>query len=189
MPLERSKDFKNSTRRLAARLRPGGLRRRRGAASSRSRASRCSSSRRRILGHATNVIVDGVSSGQGIDFTKLHQMLLVALGVYVASAVLSLPAGVPARGRRAAGDVPAALRRRGQAEPHAAAVRRPPAARRHAEPGHQRHRQPRPEPAADAEPAAHVDAHARRRADHDDHDLAAARRWSRSSRSRSRSSR
>ena len=28
MPLERSKDFKNSTRRLAARLRPGGLRRR-----------------------------------------------------------------------------------------------------------------------------------------------------------------
>ena len=83
----------------------------------------------------------------------------------------------------------ACARRRGQAQPHAARLRRPPAARRPAEPGHQRHRQPRPEPPADAEPDAHVDADARRRAHHDDHRSRRCSRSSRSSRSRSRSSR
>jgi ATP-binding cassette subfamily B protein len=87
MPLERSKDFKNSTRRLAARLRPEGL----GVAgvlilavSSVSLAVIAP----RILGSATNVIVDGVVSGQGIDFTRLHKILLFVLCIYVASAVL-----------------------------------------------------------------------------------------------------
>ena len=55
------------------------------------------------------------------------------------------------------------------------ALRRPPAARRPAEPGHQRHRQHRPEPAADAQPAADVDADPRRRAGDDVRHLAAAR--------------
>ncbi len=45
-------------------------------------------------------------------------------------------------------------RRRGQAQPAAAALRRQPAPRRPAQPGHQRHRQHRPEPPADAEPDA-----------------------------------
>ena len=35
------------------------------------------------LGNATNTVVAGVSGGQGIDFTKLHQQLLVVLAVYV----------------------------------------------------------------------------------------------------------
>ena len=57
----------------------------------------------------------------------------------------------------------------------AAAVLRRAAARRAAQPGHQRHRQRRAEPAADAEPAAHLAAH-RRRDDRDDGvDLTAAR--------------
>ena len=51
---------------------------------------------------------------------------------------------------------------------------RPAAARRAAEPGHQRHRQHRPEPAADAEPAAHLAADGHRRAGDDVLDLAAA---------------
>ena len=62
-------------------------------------------------------------------------------------------------------DLPAARRRRGQAQPAAAALLRPAAARRAAQPGHQRHRQHRAEPAADAEPAAHLAADGRRRAD------------------------
>ena len=55
-------------------------------------------------------------------------------------------------------------------------LHRPRAARRPAQPGHQRHRQHRPEPPADAEPDAHVGPAAHRRRRHDVHDLAAARR-------------
>ena len=87
MPLERSKDFKNSTRRLASRLRPEGL----GVAgvlilavSSVTLAVIAP----RILGSATNVIVDGVTSGTGIDYSELHRILLFVLGIYVTSAVL-----------------------------------------------------------------------------------------------------
>ena len=42
----------------------------------------------RVLGHATDLIVSGMSGG-GIDFTALHQTLFAALGLYVASAVLA----------------------------------------------------------------------------------------------------
>jgi ATP-binding cassette, subfamily B, multidrug efflux pump len=88
MPLERSKDFKTATRRLLIRLRPEALpvlvvlvfavmsvvlfvigp---------------------RILGQATNVIVDGVTTGAGIDFGKLHRTLLFAAGLYVAAGLLA----------------------------------------------------------------------------------------------------
>ena len=54
-------------------------------------------------------------------------------------------------------------RGRGQAQPPAAVVHRPAAARRPAQPGHQRHRQHRPEPPADPEPAADAGPHAGRR--------------------------
>ena len=43
----------------------------------------------RLLGEATNIIVEGVVSGQGIDFDALHSQLLTVLLVYVASFVLS----------------------------------------------------------------------------------------------------
>ena len=42
----------------------------------------------RVLGSATNTIVSGVQSANGIDFTKLHRTLLLALGLYISSAVL-----------------------------------------------------------------------------------------------------
>ena len=44
----------------------------------------------RILGNATNIIVQGQTSGKGVDFTRLYETLLKALSVYLLSAVLSL---------------------------------------------------------------------------------------------------
>ncbi|MGZ8735118.1 MAG: ABC transporter transmembrane domain-containing protein, partial [Acidimicrobiia bacterium] len=88
LPLERSKNFKNSTRRLAARLRPEGF----GVVGVLILAVASVTLlviAPRILGSATNVIVDGVVGGNGIDFTRLHRILLGVLVVYVASAVLS----------------------------------------------------------------------------------------------------
>jgi len=42
----------------------------------------------RVLGAATNVIVDGISGPDGIDFDELHKTLLLAAGIYVTSGVL-----------------------------------------------------------------------------------------------------
>ena len=116
-----------------------------------------------------------VVPGQGIDFAALRRTLLLV-------ARRSTSRRRCSRGCRAtcstascsAPMLPAARRRRGQAQPAAAALLRPAAARRAAQPGHQRHRQHRQTPAADAEPAAHLAAHRRRRAGDDVLDLAAA---------------
>ncbi|HEY3722216.1 MAG TPA: ABC transporter ATP-binding protein [Acidimicrobiia bacterium] len=92
MPLERSKDFKNSTRRLAARLRPEAL----GVVLVLFLAVASVTLlviAPKILGSATNVIVDGVTSRKGIDFTKLHDILLKVLCIYAVSAVLALSQG------------------------------------------------------------------------------------------------
>jgi ATP-binding cassette subfamily B protein len=43
----------------------------------------------RILGHATNIIVDGIRSPAGINFGDLHMVLLEALLIYVAAGLLS----------------------------------------------------------------------------------------------------
>jgi ATP-binding cassette, subfamily B, multidrug efflux pump len=43
----------------------------------------------RLLGDATNIIVDGVRSPDGIDFDALHRQLFIVAGVYLASWVLS----------------------------------------------------------------------------------------------------
>ena len=43
----------------------------------------------KLLGEATNIIVQGVVSGQGIDFDALHSQLITVLLVYVASFALS----------------------------------------------------------------------------------------------------
>ena len=88
LPLDRSKDFKNSTRRLAARLRPESL----GVFAVLFLAVASVTLlviAPKILGNATNVIVTGVMGGQGIDYTELHRILLGALGIYAASALLS----------------------------------------------------------------------------------------------------
>jgi ATP-binding cassette subfamily B protein len=42
----------------------------------------------RLLGHATNIIVSGVQSGNGVDFTKLRNVLLLTAALYLASAAL-----------------------------------------------------------------------------------------------------
>jgi ATP-binding cassette subfamily B protein len=88
LPLDRSKDFKTSTRRLAARLRPDRL----GflgvpclAVSSVTLVVIAP----KILGSATNVIVDGVVSGKGIDFDELARILLLVLAIYVVAAGLA----------------------------------------------------------------------------------------------------
>jgi ATP-binding cassette subfamily B protein len=88
MPLERSEDFKNSSRRLAARLRP-------------ERASvvtvvclalvsvTMSVLGPKILGEATDVLFDGIRGGDGIDYGRLHRVLLFAIALYIGSSVLS----------------------------------------------------------------------------------------------------
>jgi len=88
LPLERSKDFKNSTRRLASRLRPE----RWGLVTVLVLAVTSVSLMAiapRILGRATNIIVNGMTSGQGIDFTDLHRVLAFAAAIYIVSATLS----------------------------------------------------------------------------------------------------
>ena len=113
--------------------------------------------------------------GMGIDFGALDTVLLWALARVRRRRRAVVAAGLPAQRRGAEHRAPAAHRRRRQAQPAAAALRRLAAARRTAQPGHQRHRQHRAEPAADAEPARHVAAHGRRRRRGDVPDLAAAR--------------
>ena len=111
---------------------------------------------------------------QGIDFGAVGRVLLFVLALYVVGAPAAVGAGLDPHRRGQPHDLRAAARRRGQAEPAAAALLRQPAARRAAQPRHQRHRQRRAEPAADAEPAAHLAAHRRRDGRDDALDLAAA---------------
>ena len=119
----------------------------------------------KILGHATDIIVDGLRPAPGIDFDELHRVLLAVVGLYVVGGVLAylqayILAGVVQRTMyRLRADVEDKLNRLPLSYVDSQRPRRP------AEPGHQRHRQHRPEPAADAQPAAHLGAHARRRAD------------------------
>jgi ATP-binding cassette subfamily B protein len=47
----------------------------------------------KVLGHATDLIVRGVTSHHGINFTDLHNTLFTALGLYIGSALLTLLAG------------------------------------------------------------------------------------------------
>ncbi|HWJ63482.1 MAG TPA: ABC transporter ATP-binding protein [Acidimicrobiales bacterium] len=85
MPAEKSKDFRGSTGRLLARLQP----QRSGLLAVLFLAIfsvTLSVLGPRLLGNATNIIVDGVVGGQGIDFGKLHRTLLGVLALYVVSA-------------------------------------------------------------------------------------------------------
>ena len=142
----------------------------------------------KILGHATDLVIQGVQSPSGIDFGELHMVLLGALALFLASSGLTyvsayLMAGIIQRTMpRLRAEVEDKLHRL------PLVLRRRPAAGRPAQPGHQRHRQHRPEPAADAQPARVAVAHAGRRAGDDDLDLAAARARRASCRSRSRCS-
>ena len=88
VPVERSENFRGSVLRLVRRLRVeefrvGGV----------IVLAVCSVALfvigPRVLGSATNEIVRGIQSPNGIDLTKLHRTLLIALGLYVTSAMLA----------------------------------------------------------------------------------------------------
>ena len=88
MPAEKSKDFKSSTRRLLAQMRPE----RKGAIAVVLLAVGSVSLAvlgPKVLGHATDIIVDGVQDPGGIDFTALHNVLFAVLGLYVVSAAMA----------------------------------------------------------------------------------------------------
>jgi ATP-binding cassette, subfamily B, multidrug efflux pump len=88
MPADKPKDLAGATRRLIDRLRPD---RRAGllvivlGAGSVTLAVIGPT----ILGHATDIIVEGVQSPSGIDTEALHRVLLGAMGLYIGSSVLA----------------------------------------------------------------------------------------------------
>jgi ATP-binding cassette subfamily B protein len=87
VPAEKSENFRASAMRLVRRLRGEGLRI--GGVVTLAIASVILLVLGpRVLGAATNTIVSGVQSANGIDFAKLHGTLLLALGLYIVSAVL-----------------------------------------------------------------------------------------------------
>jgi len=87
VPVEKSEDFKGSVFRLWLRLRVEGLKI--GVVVSLAIASVVLLViGPRVLGAATNTIFQGMSSPGGIDFTKLHRTLLLAMALYATSAAL-----------------------------------------------------------------------------------------------------
>jgi ATP-binding cassette subfamily B protein len=88
MPAEKSRDFRGSARRLGSQLRPE-----RGRVVTVLVLAVASVSLSvlgpRLLGQATNVVVDGVLSGDGVDFTKLARVLGTVLALYVVSASMA----------------------------------------------------------------------------------------------------
>ena len=88
MPAEKSMDFAGSTKRLLGRMRPE----RRGAVLVVALGITSVTLvviGPRILGHATDLIVSGISGPDGIDFGELHRVLMFALALYVTSALLA----------------------------------------------------------------------------------------------------
>ncbi len=149
-----------------------------------------SSSGSASTGHTTQAKLIGalhLAPGQGINFDQVGRTLaIVALHLRRLGDLRCCP-GQDRRQDGAAGDLHDARAGRGEAVQAAAELLRPAAARRDPEPGHQRHRQPRPVPAADDEPGRDLAADDHRRARRDDLDLAGCSRSSRSSPFRSRS--
>ena len=92
VPAERSKDFKNALRRLGGMLGPmwGVLV---VVAVVAITSATLNVFGPRVLGHGTDIILRGVFGHRGIDFGALHHVLLQAIGLYSASAGLSVVAG------------------------------------------------------------------------------------------------
>ncbi len=84
IPMEKSKDLKNSSRRLLGQLRPEKVRLV-GVLALALFSAVCGVVGPRILGDATNTVVEGVT-GEGIDFGQLHRILLIAVLLYALSA-------------------------------------------------------------------------------------------------------
>ena len=87
MPAEKSKDFAASSRRLLGTMRPERF----GAIVVLFTAIGSVSLTvigPRVLGHGTDIIVDGLSAPGGIDFDRLRATLMVAIGLYITASVL-----------------------------------------------------------------------------------------------------
>ena len=87
MPVEKAKDLKNSSRRLAGRLRSENLGLMAVAALAVVSVG-LSVVGPKLLGDATNVIIGGISR-HAIDFAALHRVIFEAVGAYVASSALA----------------------------------------------------------------------------------------------------
>ncbi len=91
VPGERSKDFKNALRRLGSMLGPMWV-----VLVVVTVIAIASATLNvfgpRVLGHGTDIIVQGVRSGRGMRFGALHHVLWQALGLYAASSALSIVA-------------------------------------------------------------------------------------------------
>jgi ATP-binding cassette, subfamily B, multidrug efflux pump len=88
IPVELSRDFRSSSRRLLAMLRQDRV----GVVAVLVLAVvgvALTVVGPKILGHATDIVVDGVLSPSGIDFADLHRVLLGALALFVASSALT----------------------------------------------------------------------------------------------------
>ena len=88
VPVERSKDFRNSTLRLISWMRPERFRLIL-VLSSAVISVMMSVIGPKILGNATNVIISGVQAPTGIDFPELHRTLLIVGGLYLGSAAMA----------------------------------------------------------------------------------------------------
>src|SRR5581483_7798943 len=89
VPTERSKDFGKALRRLVGLMRPEWAIIIVVAAVSIISAA-CNVYAPRVLGHGTDIIVRGVLSHRGIDFTALHHALFEAVELYAVSAALAV---------------------------------------------------------------------------------------------------
>lgn len=93
MPVEKSKDFRNSTLRLISWLRPERLRMIL-VLSFAVLSVVMSVVGPKLLGNATNLIITGVFSPGGIDDAALHRTLLIVTGLYIGSAALAYAQGL-----------------------------------------------------------------------------------------------
>ena len=92
MPVERSKDFRNSTLRLISWMGPERVRLILVLVSA-VFSVLMSVVGPKILGNATNVIIEGVRSPDGIDYAALHRTLFIVGGLYLGSAALAYSQG------------------------------------------------------------------------------------------------
>ena len=99
-----------------------------------------------------------VVPGQGVDFDAVGQVLLLVLAIYVGAAAARVAGRAGSSTTWCRGPCGGCAPTSRTRSPAAAGLLRPAAARRAAQPGHQRHRQRQPDPPADAEPAAHLGA-------------------------------
>ena len=88
MPVEKSDNFKSTVRRLLHRLAPERLRITTVLVFAVVSVT-LTVIGPRILGHATNIVIDGIQSPKGIDYGELHNVLLRVLLIYVAAGLLS----------------------------------------------------------------------------------------------------